>query len=186
MDNAHLLAPDAARALLPLIAPALDDMGFALIRIYITQQAGKQTVQIMAEREDGSLSIADCEMISRALSALLDVEDPIAGEYVLEISSPGMARPLTRARDFDIWAGYEANIKLRHNVSGQKRFRGVIDGFHDGEARLSTMIENYDTPQILGFRLGDIAEARLVISDNMMRNALKRQKQINQSKQHSA
>lgn len=173
-DYAHLMAPGPARPLLALAAPLIEDMGYQLIRIRMTgQEGGGSVVQIMADRSDALITIDDCEQISRALSALLDVEDPISGNYVLEVSSPGMARPLCRPVDFERWAGFEAKLELGRPVDGRKRFRGRVDGFENGEARLEVELEGYDTPQTLGFRLADIAEARLVATDEMMEQSLK-------------
>lgn len=130
-------------------------------------------LQIMAENDAGTIAIEECEAISHAVSAMLDVEDPISGNYTLEISSPGMGRPLTRPLDFERWAGLEAKLELQHSVDGRRRFRGLVDGFEDGEARLKVAFDGYETPQVLGFALADIAEARLVPDDAALRKSLK-------------
>ena len=158
----HLAAPGPARPLLPIIAPVMLEAGFFPVRIRMTGEAGKMTLQIMAEDDSGALRIEDCETISHALSAVLDVENPISGAYALEISSPGLARPLTRPVDFERWAGYEAKLEVTQAIDGQRRFRGTLDGYLDDEARLETLLDGFDTPQILGFALGQISEARLV------------------------
>lgn len=172
-DVAHLVAPGPAGRLLGLVHPVLLDLGFALVRIKITGDEEGSIVQVMAERTDGTLTIEDCEQISYALSALFDVEDPIAGGYALEVSSPGVARPLTRAKDFVDFAGYEAKIELQAMVDGRRRFRGVLAGFEDGEILIETLVAGFDSPQILGFKLGDIDEAHLVVSEEMLKSALK-------------
>jgi len=170
---AHLVAPGPARGLLSLIDPLVHDLGFSLVRIRMTGEAGAPVLQVMAEREDGLLGINDCEAISTALSAVLDVEDPIHGEYTLEVSSPGLARPLTRPEDFERWQGCEAKVELAQAVEGQRRFRGIVAGSDGGEALLEVDLAGFDSPQILGFGFGDITEARLVITDEVLKSALK-------------
>ena len=171
--NAHLMAPGAARPLLPLLVPVIADLGFHLVRARMTSEGERMILQIMAENDAGTIAIEDCEAISHAVSAMLDVEDPISGNYTLEISSPGMGRPLTRPLDFERWAGLEAKVELHNSVDGRRRFRGLVDGFEDGEARLKVALYNYENPQVLGFALADIAEARLVPDDAALRQSLK-------------
>ena len=171
--NAHLMAPGAARPLLPLLVPVIADLGFHLVRARMTSEGERMILQIMAENDAGTIAIEECEAISHAVSAMLDVEDPISGNYTLEISSPGMGRPLTRPLDFERWAGLEAKLELQHSVDGRRRFRGLVDGFEDGEARLKVALDGYETPQVLGFALADIAEARLVPDDAALRKSLK-------------
>ena len=171
--NAHLMAPGAARPLLPLLVPVIAELGFHLVRARMTSEGERMILQIMAENDAGTIAIEECEAISHAVSAMLDVEDPISGNYTLEISSPGMGRPLTRPLDFERWAGLEAKLELQHSVDGRRRFRGLVDGFEDGEARLKVALDGYETPQVLGFALADIAEARLVPDDAALRKSLK-------------
>lgn len=170
---AHLLAPGPARPLLAIVEPVVADLGFHLVRIRITGEGTKTIVQVMAERDDGTLQIEDCEAISHALSAVLDVEDPLHGAYALEVSSPGLARPLTRPVDFDRWAGHEAKLEVTQAVDGQRRFRGVLDGFEDGELRLLTEVAGHQEPQVLGFTLALLAEARLVTDEAALKQALR-------------
>ena len=171
--NAHLMAPGAARPLLSLLVPVIADLGFNLVRARMTSEGEQMILQIMAENDAGTIAIEDCEAISHAVSAMLDVEDPISGNYTLEVSSPGMGRPLTRPHDFERWAGLEAKLELQRNVDGRRRFRGRVDGFEAGEARLQVALEGFETPQVLGFALADIAEARLVADDAALRQSLK-------------
>ena len=171
--NAHLMAPGAARPLLPLLVPVIADLGFHLVRARMTSEGEHLILQIMAENDAGTIAIEDCEAISHAVSAMLDVEDPISGNYTLEISSPGMGRPLTRPLDFERWAGLEAKVELHNSVDGRRRFRGMVDGFEDGEARLKVALDDHENPQVLGFALVDIAEARLVPDDAVLRQSLK-------------
>lgn len=148
-----------------LVEPILKDMGFRLVRVKMSGP----TLQIMAERADGTFSIDDCEKVSRAISPLLDVEDPIASRYQLEVSSPGIDRPLVRISDFETWAGHEAKIEMAVPVAGRKRFRGRLEGFHDGEVRL--YIENPESgqePLLVGVPFADIGEARLVLTDELI------------------
>ena len=146
--NAHLMAPGAARPLLPLLVPVIADLGFHLVRARMTSEGERMILQVMAENDAGTIAIEDCEAISHAVSAMLDVEDPISGNYTLEISSPGMGRPLTRPLDFERWAGLEAKVELHNSVDGRRRFRGLVDGFEDGEARLKIALDDHENPQV--------------------------------------
>ena len=158
-----------------LAEPVLADLGFRLVRVTITGREGS-TVQIMAERPDGTISVEDCAIISRNLSPVLDAYDPMSDRYTLEISSPGIDRPLVRPSDFEDWAGYEAKIEVREMISGRKRFRGIIDGFEAGEVRFETDVEGQGR-QVIGLPVALIAEARLVLTDELIREALQRAKQ---------
>ena len=146
-----------------LVAPTLDQMGFELVRIQLQGQA-RPTLQIMAERVDGSpMNVDDCAQISRALSAVLDVEDPISSAYVLEVSSPGIDRPLTRPKDFTNWAGHEGKIETDLPVDGQKRFRGKILGLDEmGRAGIQTDKGESWIP------LPQLKSARLVLTDELI------------------
>ncbi len=156
-----------------LIEPALNDMGFRLVRVAVSGRDGT-TVQIMAERPDGTMTVHDCENVSRNVSPLLDAHDPITGRYTLEISSPGIDRPLARISDFETWAGHEAKIETKELVAGRKRFRGVIKGLEGNEVRLEVPPDQ-GGPEI-GLPIGFIAEARLVLTDELIRETLRRAK----------
>ena len=173
---AHLMAPGPAAPLLSLVAPVVQDSGLELLRIRMTGQDGEQVLQIMADRDEGMTTVEDCERISRAISAVLDVEDPLKGQYILEVSSPGVARPLCRPKDFIRWAGFEAKLELSRAFDGRKRFRGVLSGFEDGEVLMDVPLDGHDESPTLGFKFEDISEARLVANDEMIADALKRQK----------
>jgi ribosome maturation factor RimP len=164
------LAADVAA----LAEPVLIDMGFRLVRVAISGRDGT-TVQIMAERPDGTITVQECAEISRNLSPVLDAHDPISGHYTLEISSPGIDRPLVRPSDFEDWAGYEAKVELKEAISGRKRFRGVLEGVEDGEVRLEVELDQIGR-QIIGLPIGMIGEARLVLTDDLIREALRRSK----------
>ena len=173
---AHLMAPGPAAPLLSLIAPVVQDSGLELLRIRMTGQNGEQVLQIMADRDEGVITVEDCERISRAISTVLDVEDPLKGQYILEVSSPGMARPLCRPKDFIRWAGFEAKLELSRAFDGRKRFRGVLSGYEDGEVLMDVPLDGHNETPTLGFKFEDISEARLVANDEMIADALKRQK----------
>ena len=154
-----------------LVEPVLGGMGFRLVRVKMTGS----TLQIMAERPDGTFAIEDCEKVSRAVSPLFDVEDVVAARYHLEVSSPGIDRPLVRPADFENWAGHEAKIEMAVPVAGRKRFRGALEGYTQGEVRL--YIENPDggkEPLLVGVPFADIGEARLVLTDELIAAARER------------
>lgn len=160
-----------------IVEPALEDRGFRLVRVAISGREGK-TVQVMAERPDGTMTIEDCEAISREVSALLDVHDPVAGAYRLEVSSPGIDRPLVRASDFEDWAGHEAKIELKEPIEGRKRFRGRLEGFEGGEVRIEVDLGEGGR-QVIGLPVGLIAEAKLLLTEDLIREALRRAKKSN-------
>ena len=163
-----------AASVASVIEPVIESLGFRLVRI---QVSGKEPriVQIMTERPDGTINIDDCEKISKQLSPVLDVDEPFSGAYRLEVSSPGIDRPLVRPSDFEDWSGHEAKIELSEPVDGRKRFKGVLEGFEDGEVRILAELGEGD-PQHLGFPVALIAEARLVLTDELIREALNRAK----------
>ena len=149
-----------------IVEPAIADLGYELVRVKISGQNG-MTVQVMAERPDGTMRVEDCEAISRAISPVLDVEDPIAREYNLEVSSPGIDRPLTRAKDFDRWAGHEARIELAVAKDGRKRFRGILLGVRDGMAGVR-LTDTPESPEAW-LNLDDIGEAKLILTDDLIK-----------------
>ena len=157
-----------------LCEPVLVGLGYRLVRARISGRDGC-TVQIMAERLDGTFTIEDCEAASRALSPALDVEDPITGAYRLELSSPGIDRPLVRRSDFERFAGHEVKIEMEIAVEGRKRFRGVLLGTEGGEASIR-LAPAEGEPQIVRLAIADMAEAKLVLSDALVAQSLKRGK----------
>ena len=162
-----------------VIEPVLDSNGFRLVRVTVTGREGK-IVQVMAERPDGTMTIGDCEAASRELSPVLDVHDPIADSYRLEVSSPGIDRPLVRPSDFDDWSGYEAKIELSETIDGRKRFRGVLEGFKDGEIRIELDLDQVGRT-VIGLPIALVAEAKLVLTDELVREALRRAKKDKKS-----
>jgi len=154
----------------PVIAPAVEAAGYRLVRLRLT--GGKRkTLQVMAERADGRMNVEDCASLARALSDFLEREDPIEGEYVLEVSSPGIDRPLTRLTDFARWAGHEARIELNApDASGRKRFKGLLLGLDGGDVA----IEVEGVRQ--AFSCANIAEAKLVLTDKLIEEDLRARK----------
>jgi ribosome maturation factor RimP len=168
--------PGRAARVAALAEPVLADLGYRLVRVRISGAAGC-TVQIMAERPDGAMAIEDCEAASRALSLVLDAADPIEGAYRLEISSPGIDRPLVRHSDFDRYAGHVAHIEMTVPVDGRKRFRGELLGTEGEFARLRhRAAADQDVVDLL-LRIDDMAEARLVLTDALISESLRRSKQ---------
>ncbi len=157
-----------------IVEPALEDLGFRLVRVQVSGRDGK-TVQIMAERPDGTMTIDDCELISQQVSPLLDVHNVVEGSYRLEISSPGIDRPLVRPSDFEAWSGNEVKIELKEMVGGRKRYRGTLEGFEDGEVRVEVELDQVGRT-VLGFPVGLVADAKLVLTDELIREALARAK----------
>lgn len=160
-----------------VVAPVIEDMGFRLVRARMVDHNGL-TMQIMAERPDGTMSVGECEAISKALSPVLDVEDPVAQAYNLELSSPGIDRPLVRRSDFDTWAGHIAKIETAFLVDGRKRFRGVLVNV-DGDAvviRRDNAAKGEEKEARVP--LDAIASANLVLTDELIREALKRDKAL--------
>jgi ribosome maturation factor RimP len=160
-----------------IVEPVLEDMGFRLVRVKV-QGGGTadRIVQLMTERPDGSITIDDCEAISKGISPVLDVADPISGAYRLEISSPGIDRPLVRPSDFEDWSGHEARIELTEPIGGRKRFKGVLEGFEDGEVRIQADTGEHGV-QLLGLPVHLISDAKLVLTDELIREALARAKE---------
>jgi ribosome maturation factor RimP len=157
------------------IEPALGTLGFRLVRVKVTGRDGG-TLQVMAERPDGTFTIDDCEAASRALSPILDVEDPIQGAYRLEVSSPGIDRPLVRRSDLERSVGHEAKIETAMMVEGRKRFRGIIEGIENDAVKLKSTEGKEDAL----LPLSEIAEAKLVLTDALIEESLRRDKRANE------
>ena len=148
--------------------PVLGGLGFRLVRVRLSGLSGC-TVQIMAERPDGSMTIEDCEIVSRALSPVLDVADPIERAYRLEISSPGIDRPLMRIEDFERFVGHEAKLETASMIDGRRRFKGEIAGVEGDEIRLR--VSEGDE---LRLKIASLTDARLVLTDKLIAEDLKR------------
>ncbi len=176
----RLIAETGTAARISGIAePVLEGLGFRLVRTRISGLDGC-TVQIMAERPDGSMSVEDCEAVSRALSPVLDVADPVERTYRLEISSPGIDRPLVRRSDFERYASQVVKIEMALPVNGRRRFRGQLLGLNDDFARLLPEGAS-DENETLLLPLHDMAEARLVLTDALVTESLRRGKAAERS-----
>lgn len=154
-----------------IITPTIETLGYELVRVRLV--AGEtSTLQIMADRKVGEINVEDCSIISSDISVLLDVEDPINEAYVLEVSSPGIDRPLTRLKDFNNWQGYEAKLETHELINGQRRFRGEI---YNIENDIITLVHGGKFTK-LDFKL--ISEAKLILTDNLIRDVLKNRKSV--------
>jgi ribosome maturation factor RimP len=158
-----------------IVEPVIEGLGYRLVRVRLSSMNGA-TLQIMAERPDGSMTVEDCEILSRDLSPALDVEDPIDRAYHLEVSSPGIDRPLVRRSDFDRWAGHEAKIELARMLEGRKRFRGKLAGIEGDSILLDVPRDGAEDPERVRLPASDLGEARLVLTDELIRESLSRQK----------
>ncbi|QFT64624.1 ribosome maturation factor RimP [Roseivivax halotolerans] len=157
------------RRIAEIAGPVIEDLGFELVRVRL--QGGKSPLlQIMAERPDGGIEVDECGEISTAVSAVLDVEDPILDAYTLEVSSPGIDRPLTRLKDFDTFEGYEAKLETHDLIDGRKRFKGVLAGVEGSEVLIN--IEE----GTVGLQFDWLADAKLVLTDELIREMLKARK----------
>jgi ribosome maturation factor RimP len=179
LDEARLIGDSGpGERVSRIAAPVLRDLGYRLVRVKISSGEGP-TIQIMAERPDGTISIEDCENISVALSPVFDVEEPMAQAYRLEISSPGIDRPLVRESDFARAIGHEARVEMAIPVNGRKRFRGhlaaVASGPSGPSARM-TLVANDGSESEVELTIREMAEARLVLTDDLIRAALRRDK----------
>jgi ribosome maturation factor RimP len=179
-NDARFIGETGVAAQIAAIAePVLDDLGFRLVRVVLSGRNGS-TVQIMAERPDGMLTVEECAEISRRLSPVLDAHDPIEGQYNLEVSSPGIDRPLVRPSDFADWSDYEARIELKDLLAGRKRFRGTLVGMEGEEVRIEVETDQ-QARQVVGLPIRLIAEARLVLTDALIRETLRRAKEAAKS-----
>lgn len=149
-----------------IVQPVIEDLGYELVRL--RYMGGKTpTLQIMADKPDGGIEVDDCAKISRELGAVLDVEDPIVDEYALEVSSPGIDRPLTRLKDFEAWAGFEVKMETSELIDGRKRFKGELRGVEDDEILV-------EIPEgIIGLQFDWLVDAKLVLTDELVAESLK-------------
>lgn len=160
-QKATRIVVEVSRALQDLVRPIVEAMGLDLVRITFAG-GDRQILQVMAEHPDGSMTVEDCTRLSRELSALLDVEDPISGNYQLEVSSPGIDRPLTRPKDFTRYAGFEAKIETSTAIDGRKRFRGRLGGLEDD-------VVNLEAPEgHVAIPINEILKAKLVLTSELI------------------
>lgn len=155
-----------------IIEPVVEDLGYRLVRVRCSGRSGF-TVQIMAERPDGTMTVEDCETISRTVSPVLDADDPIEKAYNLEVSSPGIDRPLVRPGDFDRWAGFIAKIELSRLYDNRKRFRGHLLGVRDQTVGVRIDDAPEGAPDQWWLPMDDLSEARLVLTDELIAASLK-------------
>ncbi|KQY97737.1 ribosome maturation factor RimP [Pseudolabrys sp. Root1462] len=175
-DEPRLIAETGLPARIASIAePVIEQLGYRLVRIKVS--SGEEcTIQIMAERPDGSMTVEDCEAISRALSPVFDVNEPIDRAYRLEISSPGIDRPLVRRSDFERYAGHLVKVEMEVPVAGRKRFRGIIDGVEGDAAKLTRDDPKADEDPAVLLPIADMGEAKLVLTDELVSEALRAEK----------
>lgn len=161
------------RRLAEILTPVIEGLGFELVRVRL--MGGKTRVlQVMADRQDGGIEIEECASISTNISAILDVEDPIEGNYVLEVSSPGIDRPLTRLKDFDVWKGWEARMETNELIDGRRRFKGTLEGIDGDEVLMS--IEESGEMLTIGLQFDWLSDAKLLLSDELIAEMLRQKK----------
>ncbi|HEY5305455.1 MAG TPA: ribosome maturation factor RimP [Pseudolabrys sp.] len=182
MEPRLIVEPGLSARVASIAEPVIEQLGYRLVRVKVSSAEGC-TVQIMAERPDGTMVVEDCETISRALSPVFDVTDPVDRAYRLEISSPGIDRPLVRKSDFDRYAGHLVKIETEIPIEGRKRFRGLLIGTDGEAARLRQEDTKEDTKEnaaVTGVEvllpISEISEAKLVLTDELVRQALRREK----------
>jgi ribosome maturation factor RimP len=180
-----IVDPGLAARVAAVVEPVLEGLGYRLVRVRVSGLDGC-TVQVMAERPDGSMTIEDCEAASRALSPVLDVADPVDRAYRLELSSPGLDRPLVRRSDFERYAGNLVKIEMTNALDGRKRFRGKLLGVQDAQARIHRDDAGAGEPAEVLLAIEDMAEARLVLTDELIAQALKRGKQAEKQQRSGA
>ncbi len=169
MSNDLIAKAAIDRRLAEIITPVIEDMGFELVRVRL--MSGKNTIlQIMADRPEGGIEVDDLALINQAIGTVLDVEDPILDEYTLEVSSPGIDRPLTRLKDFDMFEGYEAKIETTEMIDGRRRFKGELAGI-DGNEVLINVEEG-----TIGLNFDWLSDAKLVLTDELIKEMLRQRK----------
>ncbi len=154
------------RALLELIEPVAESIGLAIVRVRLMGGTLRRRLQVMAERpSDHDIAVEECARLSRAISEVLDAADPISGEYLLEVSSPGIDRPLTRLEDFDTFEGFEARLETDRMVEGRKRFKGLVAGVEGDNVCID--LEGEDETALLPFAW--LVDAKLVLTDELLK-----------------
>ncbi|TKW66726.1 MAG: ribosome maturation factor RimP [Paracoccus denitrificans] len=174
MSNDLIAKTAIDRRLAEILIPVIEDMGFELVRLRL--QGGKMaTLQIMADRPEGGINVDDCAEISTMVSATLDVEDPIEDKYHLEVSSPGIDRPLTRLKDFETFEGYDAKLETNQPIDGRKRFTGVLAGVEGDDVLIN--IEVGSETQTIGLNFDWLADAKLLLTDELIAEMLRQKKE---------
>jgi len=169
-----IVEPGLPARVVGIAEPVVEQLGYRLVRVKVSASEGC-TIQIMAERPDGSMSVEDCETISRALSPVFDVNEPIDRAYRLEVSSPGIDRPLVRKSDFERFAGHLARIEMEVPVDGRKRFRGILTGVEGEIAKLRLDDAEGDDANVM-LPIADMGDAKLVLTDELVTQALRAEK----------
>ena len=169
MTNDLIAKAAIDRRMAEIITPVIEDMGFELVRVRL-MSAKQTTLQIMADRPEGGIEVDELALISQSVSAVLDVEDPILDEYTLEVSSPGIDRPLTRLKDFEMFEGYEAKIETAELIDGRRRFKGELAGV-EGDEVLINVEEG-----TIGLKFDWLTDAKLVLTDDLIKEMLRQRK----------
>ncbi len=161
------------RRLADIVQPVIEGLGFELVRIRLMGGATR-ILQIMADKPEGGIEVDHCGDISTAVSAVLDVEDPIEENYVLEVSSPGIDRPLTRLKDFEMWKGWEARIETTELIDGRRRFKGTLGGVEGDEVLIE--IEDGKETVTIGLQFDWLSDAKLILTDELISEMLRQKK----------
>lgn len=165
------------RRLSAIVRPAIEALGYELVRLRL--MGGKtRTLQIMADKPEGGIQIDELGEITTAVSAVLDVDDPLEDAYTLEVSSPGIDRPLTRLKDFDTWEGYEARLETSELIDGRRRFKGTLAGTEGEEVLISLEAEGEGDEITIGLRFEWLSDAKLVLTDELIAESLRARKEI--------
>ena len=169
MNNDLIAKAAIDRRMAEIITPVIEDMGFELVRVRL--MSGKSTtLQVMADRPDGGIEVDELALISQSISAVMDVEDPILDEYTLEVSSPGIDRPLTRLKDFEMFEGYEAKIETGELIDGRRRVKGELAGVEDDEVLINV------EEGTIGLKFDWLTDAKLVLTDDLIKEMLRQRK----------
>ncbi len=169
MNNDLIAKATIDRRLAEIITPVIEDMGFELVRVRL-MSAKSTTLQIMADKPEGGIEVDDLSLVSQAIGAVLDVEDPILDEYTLEVSSPGIDRPLTRLKDFEAFEGYEAKIETADLIDGRRRFKGELAGVEGNEVLINV------EEGTIGLQFEWLTDAKLVLTDELIKEMLRQRK----------
>lgn len=181
MSDARIIVESGVDAKVAnIIEPEIEDLGYRLVRVKLSNINGA-TLQIMAERPDGTMNVAGCEEVSRAISPILDIEDPISQAYHLEISSPGIDRPLVRLSDFVTWAGHTAKLETHQIVNGRKRYKGMIISVSGKDITFRREAPNEGEDPEFVLPITEIKDAKLVMTDDLITEALKRDKTLREA-----
>jgi ribosome maturation factor RimP len=161
------------RRLADIVQPVIEGLGFELVRIRL-MGGTTRTLQIMADKPEGGIEVDHCGDISTAVSAVLDVEDPIEENFILEVSSPGIDRPLTRLKDFEMWKGWEARIETTELIDGRRRFRGTLGGVEGDEVLIA--LDEGKEPIVIGLQFDWLSDAKLILTDELISEMLRQKK----------